>query len=256
MTKHMLSVLALCTVACATQKAAEQPKTVSPSEFQALVADPARTDADRTLDPQRKPAEMLAFFQVAPGQKVAELGAGSGYTTELLARAVGPTGVVYSQNPDAFSRFAGKALTERLARPGLQHVVTVERELDNPLPPAARDLDLVVSHAIYHDTVWLQADRDRMNAAVFAALKPGGAYVVIDSSAKSGTGSADAATLHRIDEDFVIAEVQKAGFTLQTRGDFLRNPADDRTWDASPRAAAERRGTSDRFALRFVKPQQ
>jgi predicted methyltransferase len=256
MTKPMLSVLALCAVACATPQGAQSVSTgLTATEYQALVNAPERPEADRALDAQRKPAEMLAFFQVAPGMKVADLGAGGGYTTELLARAVGPKGVVYAENPDAFTRFAGKALGERLARPELAHVVKVEREFDNPLPASARDLDVVVSHAVYHDAVWMKTDRDSMNRAIFDALKPGGAYVVIDSSAKAGTGIADAETLHRIDEEFVVAEVQKAGFKLQSRGDFLRNPADTRDWNTSPRSAAERRGSGDRFALRFVKPQ-
>jgi predicted methyltransferase len=95
-----------------------------------------------------------------------------------------------------------------------------------------------------------------MNKAVFDGLKPGGVYVVIDSSAKPGTGTADGRTLHRIDEQAVRAEVERAGFKLEAGGDFLRNPEDARDWDSSPAAAASagRRGQSDRFALRFVKP--
>ena len=106
----------------------------------------------------------------------------------------------------------------------------------------------------YHDTVWMGANRDRMNRAVFDALRPGGFYVIIDHAARAGSGTADAETLHRIDEAFVIAEVERAGFKLHAVGDFLRNPADKRDWNASPRTAGKRRGTSDRFALQFVKP--
>jgi predicted methyltransferase len=112
----------------------------------------------------------------------------------------------------------------------------------------------VVSNAIYHDTVWLGTDRAKMNAAIFQALEPGGVYVVIDSSARPGTGVSEAQTLHRIDEQVVRDEVLAAGFQLAAESDVWRNPQDARDWSASPGAAGARRGTSDRFALKFVKP--
>jgi predicted methyltransferase len=220
----------------------------------AIVAAADRTAADRALDAGRHPAETLAFLGLAPGMRVAELGAGGGYTTELLARSVGQTGAVYGQNSALLLGFVGEAWRERLARPALQNTVRVDREFDAPLPPEASGLDLVVMNALYHDTVGMKTDRAAMNRAVFQALRPGGAFVVIDSSARPGSGTADAQTLHRIDEQLVRAEVLAAGFRLGAEGAFLRNPADTRDWNASPRAAGERRGTSDRFALRFVKP--
>ena len=178
-----------------------------------------------------------------------------GYTTELLARAVGPTGTVYGQNPKfVLERFAEKPWSERLARPVNAKVVRVDREFDDPLPPEATDLDAVVSNAIYHDTVWLKADRAKMNAAVFQALKPGGVYVVIDSSAKPGTGVNDVQTLHRIDEQAVRTRCTPPASSSPARATCWRNPEDTRDWNSSPSAAGERRGTSDRFALKFVKP--
>jgi len=133
-------------------------------------------------------------------------------------------------------------------------VVRVDRTFDSPLPPDATNLDLVTMFIFYHDTVWLGADRDKMNKAIFDALKPGGAFVIVDASAKAGDGTQDAQTLHRIDEDTVKTEVAKAGFKLAAEGDFLRNPSDARDWNSSPRAAGEKRGTEDRFVLKFVKP--
>ena len=216
-----------------------------------------RTDEDRKLDPGRKPAELLEFLDLKPGMKVAELGAGAGYTTELLARAVGPSGTVYAQNPDLFLKnFLKKSWPARLQRPAMKNVTRVDREFDDPLPPEAKSLDAVLINAIYHDTVWLKADREAMNRAVFEALQPGGAYLVIDSSAKPGAGEDDAKTFHRIDEKLVRAEVERAGFKLDRSSDFLRNPDDTRDWNASPVAAGAKRGTSDRFALRFVKPEK
>jgi predicted methyltransferase len=138
----------------------------------------------------------------------------------------------------------------------LKNVTRMDREFDAPFSPEAHDLDVVTFVLSYHDTVWLKTDRARMNAAVFAALKPGGSYVVIDHAAVAGHGVDDASTLHRIDEATLKAEVLAAGFTLADEGAFLRNPDDARDWNDSPRAAEGRRGTSDRFALRFVKPAQ
>ncbi|WP_304466078.1 class I SAM-dependent methyltransferase [Vitiosangium sp. GDMCC 1.1324] len=221
----------------------------------AIVDAPDRLEADRALDEGRHPAALLDFVGVQPGMKVAELMAGRGYTTELLARAVGPSGVVYGNNtPLILERFVEKPWTERLARPVNQNVVRADRELDDPLPPEATGLDAVVSNAIYHDAVWLGTDRAKMNAAVFRALKPGGVYVVIDSSSRPGAGVSEAKTLHRIDEETVRSEVLAAGFQLGAESDVWRNPQDARDWDASPGAAGARRGTSDRFALKFVKP--
>jgi predicted methyltransferase len=226
-----------------------------PEAVRAIVAAPERSEADRALDAGRHPGEMLAFFRVAPGMKVAELGAGGGYTAELLARAVGPTGVVYAQNSHfILERFAAKPWSERLAKPVMKPVVRVDREFDDPLPPEATGLDAVFMVLFYHDTVWLKVDRAKMNKAIFSALKPGGVFAVIDHSAKAGTGLADVQTLHRIDEQTLKHEIELAGFVLAREADFLRNPGDARDWNDSPTAAAERRGTSDRFVLEFVKP--
>jgi predicted methyltransferase len=225
------------------------------ARYQALIAAPDRSEADRQLDAGRRPAELLAFFGVQPGMRVAELGAGGGYTAELLARAVGPTGVVYAQNPPfLLQRFAEKPWSARLEKPVMTNVVRLDREFDDPLPPEARDLDLVLIVLLYHDTVWLEVDRERMNRAVFEALRPGGVYGVVDHSSRAGAGVAEVRTLHRIEEAVVRSEVERAGFRLAAEADFLRNPADARDWNDAPSAAAERRGSSDRFVLKFVKP--
>jgi predicted methyltransferase len=214
-----------------------------------------RSDADKALDPGRHPTETIAFFGIKPGDHVAELGSGSGYTTELLARAVGPNGIVYGQNPKwLLEKFAEKPWSARLAKPVMANVKRLDREFDDPFPPEVKDLDAVVSILFYHDTVWLKADRDKMNRAAFAALKKGGIYGIIDHSAQPGSGVRDVKTFHRIDEDFLKAEVQRAGFKLADEANFLRNSADARDWNDSPGAAAEKRGTSDRFVLKFVKP--
>jgi predicted methyltransferase len=253
----MCRVLVLVSVLVAT--AACGPvgsERATPAESaRAAVAATDRSEADRALDAGRHPGELLAFAGVEPGMRVAELGAGGGYTTELLARAVGPRGTVYGQNSRLIlERFAEKPWSERLAKPVMKNVLRVDREFDDPLPPDARDLDVVLINLFYHDTVWMGADRARMNRAVYAALRPGGAYVVVDHSGKPGSGTTETQTLHRIEESVVRKEIEAAGFRLAATADFLRNPDDRRDWSASPRTAGERRGTSDRFVLRFEKP--
>jgi predicted methyltransferase len=239
----------------ATSTTSASPHPLGSDALRDLVAAPDRTDDDRKLDAQRHPAELLAFMGVAPGMRAADLGAGGGYTTELLARAAGPTGKVWAQNdPDLIKRFLDKPIADRVARDADKNVTRVDRTFDDPLPADATNLDLVTIYIFYHDVVWLGADRDKMNKAVFAALKPGGSYVIVDASAKKGDGIADVKTLHRIDEDTVKAQVTKAGFKLAGSADFLRNPNDARDWNSSPGAAGDRRGTEDRFVLKFVRP--
>lgn len=254
----MITLLLL--FACAHTPAAAPPATASaapaptPVDYAAIVAAPDRTDADRALDDGRHPAELLASIGASPGDQIADLMAGGGYTTELLARAVGPTGHVYGQN-SAFvlERFAAAPWAERLARPVNTNVSRLDRDLDDPLGDV-RDLDAVTLVLFYHDAVWQKVDRVAMNAAIFRALKPGGRYVVVDHSARAGAGLADVETLHRIEESVVRTEIEAAGFRLLASPDFLRSPADARDWSASPRTAAERRGTSDRFVLVFERP--
>jgi len=225
-----------------------------PVNYGAIVAESDRTPEDRALDAGRHPAQLLELTGVRPGMHVAELCAGRGYTTELLARAVAPTGAVYGQNPETFLKFAGEDWVKRLARPVNKNVVRVDLPLESPFPAEAHDLDMVLANLVYHDFVWLGVDRAAMNKAVLASLRPGGTFIIVDHATAKGRGIEDVKTLHRIDEDTVIAELTQAGFKLERRADFLHNPQDPHDWNASPSSAGEQRGSSDRFALRFVKP--
>ena len=221
----------------------------------AAPATDARDPADAALDAGRKPAELIAFAGIKPGMKVADIAAAGGYTTEVLAHAVGPTGVVYGQNSQALlDKFAAKPWAARIAKPGNKNIVSVTRDFEDPLPPEAKDLDVVVISLFYHDLVWLNVDRAKMNANIMKALKPGGKYIIVDHSGRPGTGTTETKTIHRIDEKSVKDEVTKAGFKFEKEGDFLRNKEDKRDWNDSPTAAGDKRGTSDRFVLGFTKP--
>jgi predicted methyltransferase len=242
-------------VAEAAPESRPQPEALDvPPDVNAIVQMMDRYDSDRDLDAGRHPGELLAFLNLSKGAQVGEIVAGGGYTTELLARRVGSSGKVWAENPPALLKYFRRPFKERMDKGVMGCVTPVERPVDSPFPAEAKDLDAVVNVLAYHDAVWMQADRDRMNKAVFAALKPGGEYVIVDHSAATGHGTADAKTFHRIEEATVTKEVLRAGFRKAESANFLRNPADGRDWNDSPNAAGDKRGTSDRFVLKFVRP--
>ena len=236
-----LAVLGALVSGCMTGPMAD-PNAAA--RYEAAIADPVRTDQDRRLDAARHPAEFLQFTQCKPGMQVLDVAAGAGYTSQLLALAAGPTGKVWAQ-----SQRPGAALIKRLADHPQANLVLAERPFEDPVPEQAGKLDLITIIQNYHDITFLPVDRVKMNARLFAALKPGGRLVVIDHSGRSGTGITEARTLHRIDEAVVLAELRQAGFVLDTKGEFLRNPADPRDESSN-----DPKVPTDKFALRFVKP--
>jgi predicted methyltransferase len=213
-------------------------------DFQALIAAPDRTQADRETDRRRDPVKLLAFTDVQTGMKVLDMGAGGGYSTELMARAVGPTGTVYGQDSEARPRFAERAKT-----PAMKNVVQVVRPFDDPVPPDVKDLDLVTFFFFYHDTTYMPVNRAAMDRKLFEALKPGGLLVIADHSAQAGAGTSVGKTLHRIEESTLRQEVEAAGFRFVGEGGFLRNPSDPR--DAPVFKPAQ---PVDEFVLKFQKP--
>jgi len=241
----------------AVQEAPAIPPDQIPQNIRTAVDAPSRPAQDRALDAGRRPDQMLAFFGIKSGMKVGELFAGGGYTTQLLSAAVGPDGTVYAQNPvfPPERKQIGDAFQARLKNPQLKNVAAIGKsyDADDLLGAPDGSLDAVVTNMNYHDLVLFKAYREKINGAVFKALKPGGEYCIVDHSARAGSGANDV-KLHRIDEDFVIREVEKAGFKLAAASSALRHPEDDRTWVTNPKGAGARRGTSDRFMLKFVKP--
>ena len=231
----LVSALAACAI-----PAQESP--VSAEHYRALLASPVRTERDRGMDQRRHPVELLQFAQVKPGMQVLDVASGGGYTSQLLALAAGPSGKVWAQTPQPSA-----TLKDRLAANPQAGIVVVTRPFDDPVPPEAAPLDLVTLILNYHDISYLPVDRDAMNRKLFAALKPGGRYVVVDHSALPGTGITAGKTLHRIEQAFVVAEIQRAGFVLDGEGAFMRSATDTR--DKSSNAPG-----SDKFVLRFMKP--
>ena len=264
----LLAAAALVLSGCATT-----PPPIPQERIAEIIASPDRRPADRSTDVRRKPAEILAFIGIRQGWTALDLSAGGGYTTELIARAVGPTGRVYGQSrplpanapkppaPEGGSAPSSTprppptpspvALAERAKNPSVSHIVAVVRPFEDPVPPeiAPGTLDLATLMFNYHDLAWNGTDRAKMNRAVFAALKSGGVYVLADHSGRPGTGASEAGTLHRIEEAFLQREVEAAGFRFAAQGNFLRNPNDPRDKN-NPEPPMPK----DEFVLKFVKP--
>jgi predicted methyltransferase len=219
--------------------------------YSAIVAAPDRSDADRNTDKRRDPLKLLNFIGVKKGMKVLDMEAGAGYTTELLARAAGPTGIVYAQDSVEVIERVKDKFDLRAQQPVMKRVVHVIRNYDDPIPPDVRNLDLITFFFAYHDITYMQVDRAQMNRKLFAALKPGGYLLIADHSAKAGDGTSVGKTLHRIEEGVLRQEVEAAGFKLVAEGNFLRHPEDTRD------AIVFRAPTPvDEFVLKYRKPKK
>jgi predicted methyltransferase len=218
-------------------------------DYAALLAAPDRSDADRQADKRRDPAPFLAFAGVRPGMKVLDMGAGGGYSTELIARAVAPGGIVYGQNPADLGEKPKAAFDARLKTPAMQDAVADVRPFDDPVPPDVHDFDLVTFLFYYHDTTYMNVDRAAMDRKLLAALKPGGFLVIADHSALPGQGTSVGKTLHRIEESTLRQEVEAAGFRVVAEGNFWRSPDDTHDFPSY-------RPTTpvDNFVLKFQKP--
>ncbi len=219
------------------------------SDIDKIVASDREAE-NRALDGVRKPAQLLEFLQVKPGMRIGDIGAGAGYTSELLSRAVGPEGKIYAQNHPSWGEFVDKPLGELLAKPANANILRVTSNFDAILPEDARNLDLIVIILVYHDVCYMTQDRGPMNKALFDALKPDGTLVVIDHSAKEGTGTSTCNTIHRIDKQVVLDELTAAGFKFKESSDFLADPKDTKETMAFGRPVQP---LTDRFVLKFTK---
>jgi predicted methyltransferase len=222
--------------------------------YTAAIADASRPPTDTSRDADRKPAETLAFAHIKSGNKVADFVAGGGYFTRLFSGVVGPKGRVYAIEPSETSRFTAKAAAD------LQTYATTHSNVTVIVAPAMESLKLPESLDVfwisqnYHDLkdkFFGPVDTAAFNKAVYAALKPGGIYIVLDHAAAPGSPADVTETLHRIDPEVVRREVEAAGFRFDSESKILANPADPHTarvFDASIR------GKTDQFIYKFRKP--
>ena len=218
-------------------------------DYAALLAAPDRSDADRQADKRRDPAPFLTFAALRPGMKVLDMGAGGGYSTELIARAVAPGGIVYGQNPADLGEKPKATFDARLKTPAMKDVVADIRPFDDPVPPDVHDLDLITFLFYYHDTTYMNVDRAAMDRKLFTVLKPGGFLVIADHSALPGQGTSVGKTLHRIEESTLRQEVEAAGFRVVAKGNFWRSPDDTHDFPSYRPSTPV-----DNFVLKFQKP--
>jgi predicted methyltransferase len=220
------------------------------------IAKPGRLDADLERDARSRPDVVLPLLQLAPGDRVADIWAGSGYYSELIANIVGDSGEVLLVNNLAYSQFAGKGLAERQDGRQMGSVTLHTREVED-MDLGEDSLDAALIIMSYHDTYhvdeangWREIDADDFFGQIHAALKPAGRFLIVDHYASEGSGKASAQELHRIDVDFAKSDISSRGFKLVAESDILRNPDDD--YDIivfDPKV----RGKTDRFVLVFEK---
>ncbi len=222
-----------------------------PPYVASAVGDKARPDADTKRDADRKPAESVAFAGVKPGDKVLELLAFGGYYTRILAKTVGPKGHIYSTMPDALLQTRpamGDGLKAIAADPAYGNVTMLPEP--NGTPTAPEPVDVVWTSDNYHDLhnpgPFGASDIPGFNKAVFAALKPGGLFIVIDHASAPGSGFTATGTTHRADPEAVKKEVLAAGFTFVGASDVLHRSNDDLTTRSSD--------TDEQFTFKFRKP--
>jgi predicted methyltransferase len=237
--------------ALAAQAQADVPDYIAKS-----LADPARPLEERARDGDRKPAEVLAFSAVRPGQRVADFMSGGGYFTRLLSRVVGAKGRVYAFVPD--EQMKNCAPRETAGTRAIEHDnryanVTVVRLPVNRFR-VPEPLDLVWTALNFHDlydSFMGPADVPAVTRSLYAALKPGGILLVIDHAAAANSGTRDTGTLHRIDPQVIVREALAAGFQVDAHSDVLRNPADTHRLLVFDPAI---RGRTDQVVLKFRKP--
>ena len=227
--------------------------TESPADYAAALADPQRPAADRERDAARFPAELLAFAQIEPGEKVGDYIMGGGYWTRILSNLVGPTGKVYAFQPDQFIAFRPAYADEQAAAvAGRANVVPLRGPVAAPPVPEPHDTIVTVQnfHDIYNGAMPAGTGPSAV-AALYAALKPGGTLLVVDHSAVAGAGVAAANAVHRMDRQVAIDALTAAGFRLEAESELYARPDDPRTANVF---AAEIRGKTDQFVLRLRKP--
>lgn len=248
MKKYSVAVIFLCLLVPATAPAAD-PVIEAMNK-------PGRLASDLERDARSRPDAVLPLLQLQAGDRVADIWAGGGYYSELIANIVGPDGEVLLVNNLAYARFAARALEERQAGRSMGSVTVHTREAEDlDLGEASLDAALIIMsyHDLYHvdeSSGWRPIDAGNFLGQIHRALKPGARFLVVDHHAAPGSGKASAQDLHRIDVEFAAADISSHGFKLVAESDTLRNPADDHAVMVFDPGV---RGKTDRFVLVFEK---
>lgn len=223
----------------------------------AAVANPQRPATDIAKDANRKPAEVLSFFNIEPGMTVLDLFSGGGYYTEMLNSLVGEDGKVIAHSNEAYMSFVGDAYQKRHADGRLANTETVITEI-NDINLEENSLDAALLVLTWHDFMfadpengWPAIDENLLINNLCAAMKPGAVLGLVDHVANSGGDATQVARdLHRIDPQVVKDSFKDSCFTLDARAEFLNNPDDDHTLSVFDKTI---RGKTDRFVFRYVR---
>jgi predicted methyltransferase len=225
-------------------------------DIAAAVAFNGRPAESVALDAGRKPVEVLTFSELRRGMTVLDVVAGSGYYSEVMARAVGPKGKVVAFVPAPFMQGKTKEAADALAT--RESNVTFATDFAAALGKA-NTYDFMMIHLNYHDFYWEseqfkipRTDPNKVVAGLFYATKPGGIVAVVDHVGPAGDTRAIVEKLHRIDPETVKADFLRGGFVLDGTSEILRMPSDDHSKNVFDPAV---RGKTDRFVFRFKKPE-
>lgn len=249
MRRAPVSALLLASMLPLASSYAAAPKLVA--IIKKAVADPARPAGYRAADPLRKPAETLEFSGVQPGMTIGEFYPAGGYFTRMLSDVVGPSGHIYAIENAGWNDSV-RDDRSMLAEGKWKNVSLDVQPFGTVKFPKPLDLAWVSQN--YHDlkiAKYGKVDTLAFDRKVYAALKPGGIFFILDHQGPAGLTEAQIERMHRINRDVVVREVTSAGFKLAAEGKFLRRSSDDHSksiFDPSIR------GHTDQYALRFVKP--
>ncbi|MEH6587505.1 MAG: hypothetical protein V7720_13155 [Halioglobus sp.] len=214
-----------------------------------------RLAKDLERDQRDHPQDIIALLDIASGDRVADIFGGSGYYSEIMARVVGPDGVVLLHNNQAYLGYVAQDMKARFEGRDVPGVVRHDREPAD-LDLGENNLDAAIIIMSYHDLYyteegWPPIDRQNFMAQIVTALKPGGRFLIVDHQAAEGTGISAVQSLHRIEASVAQEDIESAGLIYVGGTEVLRNSEDDHSLHVFDDAI---RGKTDRFVQVFAKP--
>lgn len=248
-------LMTLLFLGCVHNQTSDQQPEIAQATIKLIesaINDPLRSEESRARDANRKPADILEFSKINIGDKIIEIAPAGGYYTALLSRVVGDSGKIYAVDPERiFEHFPnGREVFPKFISTDPRNNVEYSSQLLDEINVPEK-VDQVWMVLYYHDTVWTNENRIKMNRALYDMLKPGGEYIFIDHNALPGADESVTKSLHRMDTAIAKAEIEVTGFFLDETSSLLANPDDPKNISVfSP----EIRGKTDRTVWRFVKP--
>jgi predicted methyltransferase len=215
--------------------------------YTAAINHEQRLQSDLEYDEKRNPIEILPFTQIVSGDKVLELGAGGGYTTELISWTVGRDGKVFTHFLYNQERLKGNRLPNVISL--REHSLNDHKKVLDENKISDAKLDAIIIFFVFHDIYLNNEMSNKLLSTLYASLKPGGNLIILDNAARPDSGLAHIGDLHRIGENFVKSEIVRAGFIFDKSTDVLRNENDDHS-----KPWGDFKGFQDRFVYRFKKP--